>query len=142
FTGVTNGIFGTLSIRRRIQNTTGATVTQLRFRVVEMTTFPSPGGGIAELRLLTSSPATISPINDAATCLSTGTPSTAPCTVTAQATVIEEPPAQAAGGGYNSTVMVAIPGGLANNASIDVNFTLGVMQTGTFRFRIIVEALP
>src|SRR5262249_34226142 len=113
------------------------------FRVVDMTTFPSPGAGTAELRVLTSSPVGIAPINDSVTCASTGTPSTAPCTVTVQATVLETPPTQAAGGGYNSTVIVTLPGpGLTNGSSINVNFTLGVMQTGTFRFRIIVEALP
>jgi hypothetical protein len=133
---------GVLSIRRRIQNTTGATVTRLRFRVIEMTTFPSPGVGTADLRLITSTPVILSGITDPATCASTGTPTTVPCQVTAVATVLETPPAQPNGGGYNSTVTVSIPGGLANNASIDVNFSLGVVQGGTFRFYIIVEALP
>jgi hypothetical protein len=55
---------------------------------------------------------------------------------------LETPPAQPNGGGYNSTVTVSIPGGLANNASIDVNFSLGVVQAGTFRFKLIIEALP
>jgi hypothetical protein len=63
--------------------------------------------------------------------------------VTAQATVLETPPAQPNGGGYNSSLSVTLPGpGLANNASIDVNFALGVVQSGTFRFYIIIEALP
>jgi len=31
---------------------------------------------------------------------------------------------------------------LANGASINVCFLLGIQQTGTFRFYIIVEALP
>ncbi len=133
---------GTLNIRRRVQNTTGATVTRLRFRIVDITTFPSPGVGTADLRVITSSAAVISGINDPATCASTGAPATPPCTVTAQVTALETPPAQANGGGYNSTVTVSIPGGLANNASVDVNFTLGVVQTGTFRFKLIIEALP
>jgi hypothetical protein len=134
---------GVLSIRRRVQNTTGATITRLRFRIIELTTFPSPGGGIADLRAITSSAVVISGITDPATCASTGTPTTVPCQVTAQATVLETPPAQPNGGGYNSTVSVTLPGpGLANNASIDVNFALGVVQGGTFRFYIIVEALP
>jgi Bacterial Ig domain/Calx-beta domain len=134
---------GTLSIRRRVQNNTGAAVTRLRFRIIEMTTFPNPGGGTADLRAITSSPVVISGINDPATCASTGTPTTAPCQVTAQATTLETPPAQPNGGGYNSTLSVALPGpGLANGASVDVNFTLGVVQSGTFRFYIIIEALP
>jgi hypothetical protein len=134
---------GTMEVRRRVQNTTGATVTRLRFRIVDITTFPSPGAGTADLRVLTSSAVTISGINDPATCASTGTPATVPCQVTAQVTTLETPPAQANGGGYNSTVTVTLPGpGLANNASIDVNFKLGVVTTGNFRFLIIVEALP
>jgi hypothetical protein len=133
---------GTMEVRRRVQNTTGATVTRLRFRIVDITTFPTPGGGTADLRVLTSSAAVISGINDAATCASTGTPTTTPCQVTAQVTTLETPPAQGAGGGYNSTVTVSIPGGLANNASIDVNFKLGVVVSGTFRFKLIIEALP
>jgi hypothetical protein len=133
---------GTLDIRRRVQNTTGSTVTRLRFRIVDITTFPSPGAGTADLRVISSSAAVISGINDPATCSSTGTPTTTPCQVTAQATVLETPPAQPNGGGYNTTVSMSIPGGLANNASIDVNFQLGVVQAGTFRFKLIVEALP
>ncbi|MFL6334264.1 MAG: Ig-like domain repeat protein [Pyrinomonadaceae bacterium] len=133
--------FGTLMIRRRVVNNTGATVTRLRFRIVEMTTYPSPAG-TADLRALTSSPVVISGIGDPATCAATGTPTTVPCQVTAQATTLEQPPTQSVGGGINSTLSVSIPGGLAPNASIDVNFTLGVQQTGTFRFLIIVEALP
>ena len=134
---------GVLSIRRRVQNSTGTTVTRLRFRVVELTTFPSPGAGTADLRVITSSPVIISNINDPATCASTGTPTTVPCQVTAQATTLETPPAQPNGGGYNSTISVSLPGGgLVNGASIDVNFALGVVQGGTFRFFIIVEALP
>ena len=103
---------------------------------------PTPPAGTADLRLLTSSPVVISGINDPGTCASTGTPTTVPCQVTVQTTTLETPPAQAAGGGYNSTVSVSIPGGLANGASIDVNFRLGVMQLGTFRFKLIIEALP
>jgi len=136
---------GTLQVRRRVQNTTGAPVTRLRFRIVDITTFPSPGAGTADLRVITSSAVIISGINDPATCASTGTPATAPCQVTAQATTLETPPAQPNGGGYNSTVSagtITLGTPLANNASIDVNFTLGVVQAGTFRFKLIIEALP
>ncbi|HEX8685266.1 MAG TPA: Calx-beta domain-containing protein, partial [Pyrinomonadaceae bacterium] len=138
----TTSPLGTLSIRRKVQNVTGATITRLRFRIVDLTTFPSPGGGVADLRVITSSAVIISGITDATTCASTGTPTTAPCQVTAQAMTLEAPPSQPMGGGYNSTVSVSIPGGLANNASINVNVTLGVVQSGTFRFLFTVEALP
>jgi hypothetical protein len=143
FTAVTNGALGTLFVRRRVQNTTGATVTSLRFRIVDVTTFPSPGAGTADLRVITASPATIMGIMDGATCASTSSPpSGPPCQVTAVATTLETPPNQPSGGGYNSTVTVSIPGGLPNGQSIDVNFALGVQQTGTFRFKLIIEALP
>ena len=136
---------GTLYVRRRIQNTTASTVTRLRFRIIEMTTGPTPPVGTADFRARTSTPAVFSGILDPATCASTGTPATAPCQVTAQATVLEETVPgvqQPNGGGYNSTLSVAIPGGLAPNASVNVNFALGVVQGGSFRFYIIVEALP
>jgi hypothetical protein len=48
-----NSTFGTLSIRRKFTNNTGAPVTRLRFRVVDVTTFPAPSG-IADLRSRTS----------------------------------------------------------------------------------------
>ena len=65
---------GTLYVRRRIQNTTGSTVTRLRFRIIEMTTGPTPPVGTADFRALTSTPVVLSGINDPATCASTGTP--------------------------------------------------------------------
>ena len=43
----------------------------------------------------------------------------------------------------NSSITVTLPGGgLLNGNSINVQFLLGVQQTGNFRFLIIVEALP
>lgn len=141
-----NSTFGTLIIRRRVVNNTGANVTRLRFRIVEMTTFPSPGGGVSDLRAITSvDEPGVGPINDATTCANGGTPATPPCTVTARGTTLEQPPNQPNGGGINSTlsagtVTLATP--LANNASINVRFVLGIQTTGTFRFFIIIEALP
>src|SRR5207244_7558653 len=82
---------------------------------------------------------------DPATCSSTGTPVTTPCQVTAHGTTLEAPPNQPNGGGLNSTLAsgtVTIGTPLANGASLDVQFLLGVQQTGTFRFLIIIEALP
>lgn len=134
---------GVMFIRRRVQNTSASTtVTRLRFRIMEMTTGPTPPVGTADLRLIDSTDVVISGITDPATCASTGTPTTTPCQVTAKGMVLETPPAQPNGGGYNSTVMVAIPGGLAPGASVDVNFQLGVMQGGVYRFYLVVEALP
>jgi hypothetical protein len=58
---------------------------------------------------------------------------------------LEQPPIQPGGGGLNSslatgTITLANP--LANGASVNVQFLLGVQQTGSFRFLIIIEALP
>ena len=145
FTGVPNGTFGTLTIRRRVTNSTGGNVTRLRFRVVEMTTFPPPGGGVADLRLLTSvNEVSVGPVNDAATCTASGA-GAPPCSVNVSGLTLEAPPAQPNGGGYNSTVSagtITLGTPLANGASINVNFLLGIQTTGTFRFLVIVEALP
>ncbi|MFN2510975.1 MAG: hypothetical protein ABR568_05960 [Pyrinomonadaceae bacterium] len=48
-----NQEFGTLDIRRRFTNNTGMGVTRLRFRIVDISTFPN-GPGIDDLRALTS----------------------------------------------------------------------------------------
>jgi hypothetical protein len=103
-----NSTFGTLSIRRRIVNNSGAPVTRLRFRAVNVTTYPVPSG-TADMRVRSSSGFVQMNINDANTCAATGTPSTPPCTVTVQGTVLEQPPNQALGGGFNSTLSVALP---------------------------------
>jgi Big-like domain-containing protein/Calx-beta domain-containing protein len=140
-----NSTLGTLLVRRRVINNTGGNVTRLRFRAVELTTAPPPGG-IADLRARTSvTQVGVGPVNDAATCAATGSPATAPCTVTVQGLTLETPPAQAMAGGYNSTVSagtVTLATPLATGASINVQFLLGVQQTGNFRYLIIVEALP
>ena len=65
--------------------------------------------------------------------------------MTVQGTTLETPPAQAIGGGYNSTLSsgtITTGSPLPNGQSILINFKLGVQKTGTFRFYIIVEALP
>jgi predicted extracellular nuclease len=139
-----NSTFGTLDIRRRVVNNTGAAVTKLRFRLVEFTTFPQPMG-VADLRARTSSLVVVSGINDSSTCFaSTGSAST-PCTVNVQGTTLEQPPSQTFGGGYNSTLSagtITLGTPLANGASINLHFLLGIQQTGTFKFFINIEALP
>jgi hypothetical protein len=140
-----NSTFGTLALRRRVVNSTGAAVTRLRFRIIEMTTFPSPGGGTADLRARTSTSVSVSNVNDAGTCLASTGSATTPCTVTVNGTTLEQPPTQPNGGGVNSsmadgTITVGTP--LAPGASANVQFLLGVQTTGTFRFLIVIEALP
>lgn len=125
---VNNSTLGTLSVRRRIVNNTGVSVSRLRLRVTSMTTFPAPSG-TADLRARTSSVLVNVPVNDSNTCAATGTSSTPPCTVTVQATTLEQPPTQPNGGGYNSTLSVSLPQPLAPGASVNVNLLLGVQQT-------------
>jgi hypothetical protein len=140
-----NSTFGTLSIRRRFTNNTGAAVTRLRFRVVTTTTFPSPGGGVADVRLINSTSVVVNGITDTTTCSATGTPTIAPCSVTVQGTTLEQPPTQPNGGGYNSTAaagVITTGTPLAPGASINLQFLLGLQTTGNFAFLVIVEALP
>ena len=121
---------GTLVFRRKFTNNTGGQVTRLRFRIVDVTAVPVPPG-TADLRAITSGPSSV-----------TG-PSIG--TVTVQGTTLEEPPAQASGGGLNSTLSagtITLASPLGPGAPINLQFLLGVQQGGSFRFFIIVEALP
>ena len=68
-----------------------------------------------------------------------------------QGTTVEEPPTQlptvgnpnaGVGGGFNSTMSVNLASPLGPGKSINVQFRLGVVQSGNFRFLIIIEALP
>ncbi|HEY1404109.1 MAG TPA: lamin tail domain-containing protein, partial [Pyrinomonadaceae bacterium] len=125
---VPNGAYGTLALRRKFTNTTGAPVTALRFRVVDITTQNSPGfvSSHAILRVLSSGGATANG-----------------GTITITGATLEPTPAQPNGGGYNSALAVALPGGgLADGDSINVEFLLGVEQNGSFRFYVNVEAIP
>jgi len=137
-----NSTFGTLSIRRRWVNNTGANVTRLRFRIIDVTTFPAPSG-FADLRPRTSSSVLVAGINDSVTCTAAG--QATPCTVTVQGTTLEQPPSQPNGSGFNGslsagTVTLGTP--LTNGASIDIQFLLGIQQTGNFKIYVNVEALP
>jgi hypothetical protein len=131
-----NSTFGTLDIRRTVINNTGGNITRLRWRVIDLTTFPAPSG-FADLRPRTSTAVVVTV--DRPPCGS-GTSN-----VTVQGTTLEQPPSQPNGGGFNSsmssgTVTLATP--LANGASLDVRFLLGIQQTGTFKFYLNVETLP
>lgn len=154
-----NSTFGTLNIRRTFTNNTGAPITRLRLRVIDLTTFPAPSG-FADLRPRTSSGA-VGVAN--------------PCgggTVNIEGTVLDQPPSQPNGGGFNTSMSVSsvnptlVGGGkgkrgtvkapvrplddlvfeldapLANGATINIQFLLGIQQTGTFKYYMNVEALP
>jgi hypothetical protein len=139
-----NSTFGTLSIRRRFVNNTGGNVTRLRFRIIDVSTFPAPSG-IADMRPRTSGAVVVAGITDAGTCAATGAPATPPCSATVQGTTLEQPPSQPNGSGFNGsmsagTVTLGTP--LANGASINLQFLLGLQQTGNFKIYLNIEALP
>lgn len=131
-----NSTFGTVDIRRTFTNTSGAPITSLRFRVIDLTTFPAPST-YADLRPRTAGSVVV-------------TVDRAPCggstsNVSVAGTTLDQPPAQPNGGGFNSTLSVSsvTPGSpLAPGASIDVRFLLGVQQTGTMRFAVVAEGNP
>ena len=130
-----NSTFGTLDIRRRVTNGTGQNVTRLRWRIIDITTFPAPTG-YADLRARTSTPVVV-------------TVNSMPCgsvtsEVTVEGTTLEEPPVQTNGGGFNSSLSsdtITLQTPLPDGESIDVRFLLGIQQTGNFKFFINVEAL-
>jgi hypothetical protein len=131
-----NSTFGTLLFRKTVTNNTGAPVTRLRFRIVDLTTFPAPAG-FADLRARTSTLQAVAITGPNAAC-----PANV-CTV--QGTTLEVPPAQPNGGGFNSTlsantVTLATP--IPNGQSVNVQFMLGIQQTGTYKFYINAELLP
>lgn len=126
----TNSAFGTLDIRRRFINNTGANITRLRFRIVDITTFPPPDASTADLRALSSNQVIVS--------LSSGN------AAIVEGTILETPPAQTLGGGFNSTLSastITLGTPLNPNASVNLRFLLGVQQQGNFRFLVNVEAL-
>ncbi|MCA1593149.1 MAG: hypothetical protein LC754_10955 [Acidobacteria bacterium] len=131
FTPVTNGSQGTLAIRRCFTNNTGQIVLALRYRVIDITTFGNTVAGQADLRVLNSALQTIT-LTDASS-------------VNLQALTLQTPPTQANGGGLNSSLaegVITTTAPLAAGATTCTQFTLGVQQTGTFRFIVIVEANP
>jgi hypothetical protein len=131
-----NSTFGTLDIRRTVTNNTGGNVTRLRYSIIDLTTFPAPSG-ISDLRPRTSTAVVVTV--DRPPCGS-GTSN-----VTVQGTTLEQPPSQPNGGGFGSTlssgtVTLATP--IANGASLDIRFLLGIQQTGAFKIHVNLEALP
>jgi CSLREA domain-containing protein len=129
----TNAAFGTLLIRRRFTNTTNLPVARLRFRLVDITA-GTPNSGTADLRALSGSNVSV-----------TNTQGT---TFEVKGLTLEEvsaaTPSQPVGGGLNSSLSVGtitLAQRLAAGNSIDVEFRIGVMQGGNFRYLVNVEAL-
>lgn len=131
-----NSTFGTVDLRKTFTNNSGAFITRLRFRVVDITTFPSISG-VADLR----------PRNTGDILVTVDRP---PCTLgtsnlIVRGTTLEQPPSQPNGGGYNSSLSVnTVTEGtpLATGDSIDVRFLLGVQQNGVARFCVASETVP
>jgi uncharacterized repeat protein (TIGR01451 family) len=123
---VPNGAYGTLTIRRRFTNKTGAPVNSLRFRITDVTTLGTPGtNALADLRAISSTDVEATVNNNP---------------VTLKGTLLES--AHPLGGGVNTTLILPLAGtSLAPNATIDVQFRLGVERNGAFRFFVNVEAL-
>jgi endonuclease G len=119
---------GTLSIRRTFVNNSGANVTRLRFRIVDITTTPTSAGN-ADLRALTSGQISVT--------VSSGLK-------TVEGTTLETPPVQASGGGINATLAinsVTLANPLANGGQVDLQFLLGVNNNeSNFRFLVVPEA--
>jgi hypothetical protein len=127
---VNNSTFGTLSIRRTYRNNTGSALTRLRFRLIDLSTFPAPSGQV-DLRPRSSVPVNVT-LTDSSV-------------VTVQGTTLERPPFQPSGGGFYSTMSAnAVSAATPLNAgeSINLQFLLGLQGTGCYRFAIVPEALP
>jgi hypothetical protein len=134
-----NSTFGTLEIRRRVVNNTGANITRLRFRVVDVSTFPAPSG-TADMRARTTADTTDN-VNDPVTCA----PGSPPCVVTLLGTTLEQPPSQPNGGGFNGTLSagtVTLGTPIPPGNSVFVRFLFGLQQTGNFKVYVNIEILP
>jgi hypothetical protein len=126
-----SGNSGTLSIRQRFTNATDVNLTRLRFRIADITTSPAPNASTAILAATTSGTAT----------------EANPCggsSLVIEGLTLESPPVQALGGGFNTSLSAPVSNAaqLQPGQSIDVDFLMNVTQAGTFRFFVVVEALP
>jgi hypothetical protein len=122
-----NSTFGTISVRRRFTNSTGSTISRLRVRIIDLTTFPAPSG-TADLRPRTSGTIVV--------------PLSGGGTTTVHGTTLEQPPSQPNGGGFNSSlsdgnVTFATP--LTTGNSVDLQLLFGLQQDGLFSFCAVIE---
>jgi len=125
-----NATFGKLSIRRTYTNNTGSTLTALRFRIINLSTFPAPAG-TADLRPMTSF-ATVVPLTGGGVAVAEGTD-------------LDQPPLQANGGGVNSSIrgsIVNLVNPLPDGVGVSFNLLMGVQQKGCYQLALVAEALP
>ena len=131
-TAVANGALGTISLRRKITNNTGANVTRMRFRIVDLSTFGGPTSA-ADLRLLTSNDMVLNVID----------PGGGTTVVSVFGLTLDNP--SGFGGGHNSSAsvgVVTLGTPIPPGSSIYVNFLLGVEKEGDPRFNFMIEVLP
>jgi hypothetical protein len=125
-----NATFGKLSIRRTYTNNTGTTLTALRFRIINLSTFPAPAG-TADLRPMTSFAVSVPLTNGGG--------------AVAEGTDLDQPPTQPNGGGVNSSIrgsLVNLINPLPDGVSVSFNFMMGVQQKGCYSLALVAEALP
>jgi hypothetical protein len=125
-----NAAFGTLLLRRKFTNTTGQKINRLRFRVVDISTKGNEQPNQADLRAIPSSDISVTDTNNQSVFL--------------RGLTLGQAFDQPGGGGINSTLSVnsiTLSTPLAPNASINVEFRLGVMTNGSFRFFVNAEAV-
>jgi hypothetical protein len=125
-----SGDSGTLSLRRTFTNSTGAAITRLRFRVIDLSTGGSRTANEADLRLISSPDTNVTLGNGSV--------------VNVKGTTFEVAPAgNADGGGVNSTASVesVTPSHpLAPGASISVQFLFNVRVEGQYRYAFEAQA--
>ncbi len=130
-TPVANGNLGILEMRRRFVNTTGTTVSRLRFRVIDVTTSGSPVqfAPQADLRALDAPPlANVTTIQNGLVATVLGT------------TVEDATPLQPGGGGLGSSLLVNLGSAVPPGGVFYVNFRVGVMAKGSFEYWVMWEA--
>lgn len=146
--------FGTLTLRCRLVNITDQPITRLKFRIDGITNLPKnqlnaeTSAETADLRLLpvekspekarksVTTNATDAEKTPAEKSLAEQAPA---ATARRWEAVLDEPPAQPLGGGFNSSVTVTLPsGGLAPGAAGDVEYVMGVERRG--RYRVVFDS--
>ncbi|PYS87950.1 MAG: hypothetical protein DMF64_21805 [Acidobacteria bacterium] len=121
-----NAAQGTLDLRRTFTNSTGQTITRLRFRLVNITTQGNRAAGEADLRALDGSDIMLTRTD------------TNP--ITARGLTVETPPTPTNGGGLNTSLVPTVSAPITSGASLPVHFLIGVQQGGNYRYFVNIEA--
>ncbi|NOT59525.1 MAG: hypothetical protein HOP19_04785, partial [Acidobacteria bacterium] len=117
----TQGVYplGSFYLRRTITNNTGAAVTKLRAHIVDIT--DGSVTGQANIRALDAPDITVN-----------GLP--------VKGVVVNSPPTQPNGGGLNSSMTIRLSEPIQAGGKVTVQFRLGVLSGGSYRFYINFEA--